>query len=185
MGSIPTTSTGRSPETTGVTGAAIRPVTAGRGVVPRPLAFVAQSAEAPGKLPHVRGIARVYGPYTSQLDRARPRRFVIRIFEDGTRETTSYARHLVEVNIGRELGDGEEVDHKDDNQLNDDLSNLHVITPRANRGKGRSPEMVEFACPICGELVKKEARRVRHNRKQGKAGPFCGKRCARQHQISS
>jgi hypothetical protein len=126
----------------------------------------------------VRKIVRLHGPYVSQTDKARPRKFVIRRYEDGSRETTSYARHLMEMYLGRELGPDEEVDHKDDDQTNDSLDNLVVLPLRENRAKGRSVEMVTIVCIRCGESAEKRARDVRSNRKQGKAGPYCSKRCA-------
>jgi hypothetical protein len=88
--------------------------------------------------------------------------------------------------LGRELTADEHVDHIDDDQLNDDLSNLQILTPKANRAKqAKGPEMVQFICPICEKLTEKRANQVRHGRKQGKAGPFCGKQCARQYQLAT
>lgn len=40
------------------------------------------------------------------------------------------------------------------------------------------PIMETFVCPVCGEEGEKRASIIRANRKAGKAGPFCGKRCA-------
>lgn len=103
---------------------------------------------------------------------------MVRHYADGTRETTSYARHLMEMHLGRELGRDEEVDHKDDDQTNDALDNLTILTVQANRAKGRTVEMVTVVCALCGESAEKRASDVRHNRKLGKAGPYCSKRCA-------
>src|SRR4051812_8651628 len=121
----------------------------------------------------MRAIKKLYGPYVSHADPLRPRKFVIRYYEDGSRETTSYARHLMEAHLDRELGSDEEVDHKDDDQTNDVIENLMVLLPQANRAKSvAAAEMVIIICPVCGEGVEKRACVVRGNRKQGKAGPY-------------
>lgn len=38
--------------------------------------------------------------------------------------------------------------------------------------------MVEIECALCGKKVKKKGNVVQHNKKMGKAGPFCGRSCA-------
>jgi hypothetical protein len=123
---------------------------------------------------------KVYGPY---LDRKQNRRIVVVVKDDGTRETTAYARWLMEEHLGRQLRSDEEVDHVDDNKLNDDLSNLQVLTPAANRAKQGTMEMITFICPVCRKPATKSARVVRGNRAKGRAGPFCGKPCARRWQL--
>ncbi len=126
---------------------------------------------------------KVYGPYISTSS-GYARRFVIRIYDDGTRKSTSYARHLMEEHLGRELTPEETVDHIDGDRLNDALENLQVMSLADNiRKSSPGVEMIEFECPVCGRLASKVARHVRHNLRQGKAGPFCGRPCARQHQA--
>lgn len=104
-------------------------------------------------------------------------------YDDGSRKTTSYARFLMEQHLGRNLTADEEVDHIDDDQMNDDLTNLQVLTPLANQQKRAAQAWVTFTCPICFNPARRTASRIRHNRKQGKAGPFCGKSCARRYQL--
>src|SRR4051794_11885562 len=98
---------------------------------------------------------------------------------DGKRSSMTYARFLMQEHVGRVLGDDEHVDHVDDDCTNDVLNNLQILTPSANAEKRNGPmEMVTFMCPMCGTETTKKAREVRHNRKQGKPGPFCGRSCA-------
>jgi hypothetical protein len=47
----------------------------------------------------------------------------------------AYARFLMEQKLGRKLKRSEEVDHKDENPLNDKLSNLQVLTQAQNTSK--------------------------------------------------
>jgi hypothetical protein len=125
---------------------------------------------------------KVYGPYWTDSCQP-PRRFVIIHYDDGSKKTRSYARHILGLHLGRELRPDEDADHIDGNPQNDDISNLRAIPSSENRRTMPPPEMHVFTCPICGVEVSKPARRVRHNRKQGKAGPFCGKQCSRKWQL--
>ena len=123
-------------------------------------------------------INRVYGPY----ERKSGRKFVILIYEDGSRTTRQYARHLMELKLGRELTDEEEVDHIDRDHTNDEIFNLRVVSKEEHKKddqKRRIP--VEWECPLCDEkfvLGAKAENDAFQKRKQGKAGPFCSKQCA-------
>jgi hypothetical protein len=119
---------------------------------------------------------KVLGPY---WDQALGRRIVTITWLDGHHGNMTYARWLMQEHLGRVLTDDEHVDHVDDDQTNDVLSNLQILTPSANAEKRNGPtEMLSFTCPRCGQPAEKPARFVRHNRKLGKAGPFCGRSCA-------
>lgn len=93
-----------------------------------------------------------------------------------------YSRFLMGQELGRKLEYDETVDHIDEDFTNDDLDNLQVITRSENAKKSaklrRPIEYISFECPQCGITATKKARDVRHNKKLGKAGPFCGKSCA-------
>ncbi|TDB90919.1 HNH endonuclease [Actinomadura sp. KC216] len=124
---------------------------------------------------------RVNGPYVHNSGPLAGRRYVV-LTDNGKRTTKLYSRHLMEQHLGRVLDTDETVDHIDEDKTNDDLSNLAVLTRSENAKKSAalrlSVEWYEFICPVCETPSKKEARKVRHNRKQGKAGPFCGRSCA-------
>lgn len=51
------------------------------------------------------------------------------------RKTISYARYLKSVELGYEISEGFEVDHKDDNKFNDAPGNLQVLTKKQNLEK--------------------------------------------------
>ena len=59
--------------------------------------------------------------------------YLINPFNKKDRTSTSYARYLFSVKLGRRLSSTEEVDHIDNNKLNDELSNLQVLSPEKNR----------------------------------------------------
>jgi hypothetical protein len=122
---------------------------------------------------------KVYGPYLYRT-RNQIRRLVIKIADDGTRRTQSYARYLLEQHLGRELGPDEEADHIDGDRLNDDISNLRPLSLKENRSRSAAPTpMFNFTCPVCGIEAAKPQREVRRNQEVlGKAGPFCSKSCA-------
>lgn len=121
--------------------------------------------------------AKVYGPY---LSKAELRRMVTIVFPD-SRTTMSYARYLMCCKLQRLLGADEEVDHIDNNKLNDDLSNLQILTPAENRLKGRQrQEMVTLTCPYCGVDFTRPKRQT-HLTKGG-AQTFCSRSCAARQQ---
>lgn len=126
---------------------------------------------------------KVYGPY---IHKRLQRRMVVLIFSNGAKTTKSYARHLMEKHLGRDLLDSEEVDHIDGDRLNDEISNLQILTKTQNIRKSRKAvEMTSFNCLRCGKLSSKPAHRVRNNNhKQGKLGPFCGRSCAASYCLS-
>ena len=126
-----------------------------------------------------KGEKKVYGPY---FDSTGKRRIVRIVFFDGTSKTTANARYVLEQHLGRSLTPEEEADHIDENPLNDSIENLQVLAPLENKLKSITPAKVWVGlCPVCGTEFTKPLNKVSHNRKQGKAGPFCGKSCAGRH----
>jgi hypothetical protein len=121
---------------------------------------------------------KVYGPY----ERPSGRKFVVIVYEDGTRTTQQYARFLMERDLGRKLTDDEEVDHIDRDHTNDDIFNLRVVSKEQHKLDDQKRLIpVEWKCPLCEEkfvLDVKAENDAFQKRKQGKAGPFCSKQCA-------
>ena len=102
-------------------------------------------------------------------------------YSDGTKKTALEHREIMEKHLGRRLKRNEVVHHKDGDRGNNAVMNLEVLSGRkhvAHHQKHRTVEMTTFTCPECGNTAFKEARYVRHNRKQNKEGPFCGRSCA-------
>lgn len=102
---------------------------------------------------------------------------------DKTR-TLSYPKALVEVREGRVLIENETFDHIDENFKNDDLNNLQIlnrfdnIKKTVNSNPQRARKWFKGICPYCNKEFEKVLNHVIHNRKQGKAGPFCSRICA-------
>ena len=121
---------------------------------------------------------RVYGPYSRKQDK---RKHVIIIYDDGTRQTLSYPRYLMEQHLGRKLTSEETIDHINEDCTDDRIENLQLLTREENASKSaivHPAKIYMFICPECGIETSKLLSVVNHNRAQGKAGPFCSKRCA-------
>lgn len=120
---------------------------------------------------------KMYGPYL----RKDGRKHVVILHEDGTKQTKSWPRVLMEQHLGRELLPEETVDHIDNDFSNDAIENLQVLSRVENIQKEhkRNPRKIyEFNCPECGDFSTKYLNEVLHNRKLGKKGPYCSRKCA-------
>ena len=74
---------------------------------------------------------------------------------DDNRSSTSLARYMVSVNLGRFLTEHEHVDHIDNDKTNDIIPNLQILTPTANRAKERKRKgrlVAEIRCPVCSTI---------------------------------
>lgn len=121
-------------------------------------------------------IKKVHGPY----NRYDGRKHVVIVFEDLSKRTVSYPKYLMEQHLGRILDpDLETIDHIDRDYTNDNLDNLRIVE-RSKHCKEDAVhvELVEFTCALCGCIGRQAGRNLKHNKKLGKAGPFCGKSCA-------
>lgn len=94
------------------------------------------------------------------------------------RTTVSYSRYLMSCHLGRYLTDNEEVDHKDTDNSNDDVSNLQILTVEDHRNKtskerstGRA--MTQLVCAYCNTPFNKENRLVKKNQENY----FCSRSC--------
>jgi len=93
----------------------------------------------------------------------------------------SYARYLMAVSLGRELTPEEQVDHIDNDKLNDDLSNLQILTIAENNQKyrkqaGITQTMLMLICPNCKDAFS----RRNGNTHLAKGGVFtaCSRHCS-------
>lgn len=107
------------------------------------------------------------------------RKRVYKKYDDGSKKVITYARHLMEERLGRKLRPDETVDHIDRDRGNDIIDNLRIVGwgQHASDDNKRAVS-IEITCVLCGRKALKSRRHIRHNAKQGKAGPFCGKSCA-------
>ena len=120
--------------------------------------------------------ARVYGPYKEK----RGRKIVILVHPDGTRETISYPKYIVEKALGyrldRDLGT---IDHIDGNFDNNHLSNLKIVPRREHSEMDtRRVKLVKFKCLMCEKEFERSPRLIRDKAKKGKSGPYCSRSCA-------
>lgn len=97
--------------------------------------------------------------------------------EDFTRNSmTSYARYLLAVQEGRFLTSNEEADHIDEDETNDDLSNLQILTIAEHRAKtkanGQQALYDSFTCLECGLIFERRHNQVKSYTK------YCSKKCS-------
>lgn len=125
---------------------------------------------------------RVTGPYLHTTGPQKGRKFVTAYYADGRKTTKLYSRYLMEEKLGRELDPSETVDHVDEDKTNDSIDNLAVLPLKENIQKNfketRPMKFIEFVCPVCQQTAVKRKANVDKNRRQGKSGPFCSKKCA-------
>lgn len=108
---------------------------------------------------------------------------------DGRTTTVYEHREVMEAILGRALLPGEHVHHRDGNRANNAPDNLELLTA-AEHAHHHNPELppLTLTCIRCGASFTRDRHWERSNRKRGKSGPFCGKRCAgswsREQQIA-
>ena len=119
-----------------------------------------------------------YNVYTNKDGR-------MRAYNKTTHAVTSYPRLLMELKLGRPLLKTEDVHHKDENPLNNEIDNLEVIDHKEHdrqhglSNKNRKYKDKEMTCPICNKIFIWTARQqsgfYSHNCING---PFCSRSCS-------
>lgn len=74
-----------------------------------------------------------------------------------------YHRHVASIKEGRWLSTLEVVHHIDGNKLNNELSNLQVMTSKSHAELHQAEAIlnkVELTCPVCGSLFSVSAKKV-------------------------
>lgn len=122
---------------------------------------------------------KIYGPYLNKADN---RLRIVAVFKNGTKTTISYPKYLMEQHLGRYLTNQETVDHIDCNPLNNEISNLRILSRVEHASiDAKRLKTQNFKCPICNNDFSLSGRKLHDsllNRRNGKAGPFCSRICA-------
>lgn len=118
---------------------------------------------------------KIYGPYK----RKDGRQHVIH-YDGVTRHTQSYPRFLMEQHLDRKLEEWEQVDHINDDPTDDRIENYQILTQLNNIQKSApKAQTYECKCACCGKAMMIPLRQYKQNQVvQGKAGPYCSRRCA-------
>ena len=111
-----------------------------------------------------------------------------RVYLKDTKKVISYPRYLLQKSIGRELQWNEQVHHKDENPLNNDLDNLEIkLLGTHQREHNPAKYHDELAvCAWCNESFLWTAKQQRmfhsnnkrRNKKHSANSPFCSTKCA-------
>lgn len=108
-----------------------------------------------------------------------------RVYIKETKKVMSYPKYLMEQELGRVLSDNEEVHHKDENPLNNELSNLEVRIHGEHQAEHSTKYHDKTAtCGWCGKeflWTAKQQRTFNGNRQYGNRMsevPFCSRQCS-------
>ena len=98
------------------------------------------------------------------------------------RTSTSHARYLMAIHLGRKLSSKEQVDHIDGDKTNDTIENLQILSQVNNMKKSRKERKVtrmevELLCLCCGVHFKREKRQT-HLAKKTSRITSCSRKCA-------
>jgi len=88
-------------------------------------------------------------------------------------------RFLMEQHLGRSITDDEQVHHRNENKLDNRISNLEVLTlPEHTREHHQELPKVELECSVCGEAFQRKSRYIRTKRAGGQKEFYCSRRCS-------
>jgi len=125
---------------------------------------------------------RYTGPYEFKSGRNKGRKYMTVFYSDGSHGTTLYSRYLYQLANGIVLNRAQTVDHVNEDNTDDRIANFQLLTKEENASKSSRKQhhitWVEFVCPECGCLARKNARVVKYNSKYRKCGPFCSRSCS-------
>lgn len=120
----------------------------------------------------------------------------LRVYVKKTGKTISYPKYLMEKELGRELTPDEVVHHKDENPLNNDISNLMIMSQRDHAAiHARKYYDTMATCDWCGKEFLWTGKQQQYfysnqrNHSYGASRPFCSRACSgsygRQVQMNS
>lgn len=81
-----------------------------------------------------------------------PRRVATMKYQNGEIHSMSYAKYLYTSYYKCDVANGDEVDHINNDKMDDRIENLQVISKKQNNSKKPIRKtFVELVCPVCGE----------------------------------
>lgn len=102
-----------------------------------------------------------------------PRRVATLRKSDGTMNSMSYAKYLYTSYYQCDIASGDEVDHINNDKMDDRIENLQVISKRLNNAKKSiHKEMLLLVCPVCGEKFLFPKRNISTH-----PNPCCSRKC--------
>ena len=117
------------------------------------------------------------------------RKYICLYNSNNDRTLISYARYLMSIKIGDFIPTGYEVDHIDNNKLNDSIDNLQIVTKEFNRLKEHYHYVMNeqiilgFNCAWCESPFLLTQRQVNQRLSYSKSKlAFCTKECSELYQ---
>lgn len=102
-----------------------------------------------------------------------PRRLIVLVHDDGIKKTMSYARYLYSSYIGSDIPHEMEVDHINNDKMDDRIENYQLLSKAENIRKNHpKKELVQMQCPICGKHFLFEKRNL-----SSRPNPCCSRTC--------
>ena len=119
---------------------------------------------------------KVYGPYTKDNGR----KVVVVQYNDGTRETISYPKFIMEEYLQQKLDPNEHtIDHLDYDIENNDINNLRILPRHEHSAEDtRRVKLVKLNCSWCGKEFERSPRIIRDKAKKKVSGNFCSRSCS-------
>ena len=127
----------------------------------------------------------------------------MRAYNKTTHAVTSYPRLLMELTLGRPLLKTEDVHHKDENPLNNNIENLEVIDHVEHEKQHMLEKLIkcppkyydkEMICPVCEKIFtwtarqqcsyKSRTKTTAKTRKFDRQPPCCSKQCSGKYAAS-
>jgi HNH endonuclease len=99
-----------------------------------------------------------------------PRRVATLRTSDGKMTSMAYAKYLYTSHYKCEIPEGFQVDHINNDKMDDRIENLQILDQKANNLKAAA--MVELTCPVCGVKFEFKARNLKF-----KPEPCCSRKC--------
>lgn len=102
-----------------------------------------------------------------------PRRVATMKYANGEVHSMSYTKYIYTSYYKCDIAKGDEVDHINNDKMDDRIENLQVISKRQNNSKKKQCKtFVEIICPVCGNKFIFDKRNLSTH-----PNPCCSRRC--------